>query len=130
MGLISYCPVVMTGFIWNRTDGTYPYERMFMKEHYALYENQYQCRKGKKDIRLSAVFQWGGRCLKSLALKYDEFSVLCCILVPRVYGGVDHSCRIKNSWMVISQRPCPIMSVPKARVGFEKKKHPEYDVFT
>lgn len=60
----------------NRTDGTYPYEDMFMTELLPYIENQYRVRKGKRYTGISGLSMGGAGALK-LALKYDQQFGVC-----------------------------------------------------
>ena len=60
----------------NRTDGTYPYEDMFMTELLPYIENQYRVRKGKRHTGISGLSMGGAGALK-LALKYDQKFGVC-----------------------------------------------------
>lgn len=60
----------------NRTDGTYPFEDMFMKELLPYIESQYRVRKGKRYTGISGLSMGGAGSLK-LALKYDKHFGAC-----------------------------------------------------
>lgn len=55
----------------NRTDGTYPYEDMFIKELLPFIASEYRVRKGKRYTALSGLSMGGAGSLK-LGLKYDK----------------------------------------------------------
>lgn len=60
----------------NRTDGTYPYEDMFMKELLPYIQSNYRVRKGKRYTGISGLSMGGAGSLK-LALKYDQHFGAC-----------------------------------------------------
>ncbi|MGB5170207.1 MAG: alpha/beta hydrolase family protein [Eudoraea sp.] len=55
----------------NRTDGTYPYEDMFITELLPFIQKEYRVRSGKRYTAISGLSMGGAGSLK-LALKYDK----------------------------------------------------------
>lgn len=68
----------------NRTDGTYPYEDMFIKELLPFIQSQYRIRKGKRYTGISGLSMGGAGALK-LALKYDEMFGACAAFSAAVF---------------------------------------------
>jgi len=68
----------------NRTDGTYPYEDMFIKELLPYMESQYRIRKGKRYTGISGLSMGGAGSLK-LALKYDKTFGACAAFSAAVF---------------------------------------------
>ena len=68
----------------NRTDGTYPYEDMFIKELLPHIENLYRVRKGKRYTGISGLSMGGAGSLK-LALKYDAHFGVCAAFSAAIF---------------------------------------------
>ncbi|MFD0797439.1 alpha/beta hydrolase [Maribacter chungangensis] len=68
----------------NRTDGTYPYEDMLIKELLPYIKSTYRVREGKRYTGISGLSMGGAGSLK-LALKYDKIFGACAAFSSAVF---------------------------------------------
>ncbi len=68
----------------NRTDGTYPYEDMFIKELLPFIADKYRIRRGKRYTAISGLSMGGAGSLR-LALKYHEEFGACAAFSAAVF---------------------------------------------
>lgn len=110
----------------NRTDGTYPYEDMFIKELLPYIENHYQVRKGKRFTGISGLSMGGAGSLK-LALKYDKHFGVCAAFSSAVFTEESVTAADQESMngYVSKAMPDMVNSKGKSRLN---KGYQEYDV--
>jgi len=110
----------------NRTDGTYPYEDMFMKELLPYIENQYSVRKGKRYTAISGLSMGGAGALK-LALKYDENFGACAAFSSAVFTEESIIASDQKFMDGYISKAMPDMVGTKGKSRLEKS-YQEYDV--
>jgi S-formylglutathione hydrolase FrmB len=110
----------------NRTDGTYPYEDMFMKELLPYIESQYRVRKGKRYTGISGLSMGGAGSLK-LALKYDKYFGACAAFSSAVFTeeSVTSSDQESMNGYISKAMPDMVGSKGKNRLN---KSYEAYDV--
>jgi enterochelin esterase-like enzyme len=110
----------------NRTDGTYPYEDMFMKELLPYIQNQYSVRKGKRYTAISGLSMGGAGALK-LALKYDENFGACAAFSSAVFTEESVVASDQKFMDGYISKAMPDMVGTKGKSRLEKS-YQEYDV--
>ncbi len=110
----------------NRTDGTYPYEDMFMKELLPFIENNYRVRTGKRYTAISGLSMGGAGSLK-LALKYDQNFGACAAYSSAVFTeeSVTASEQEAMDGYISKAMPDVVGKKGKSRLN---KSYEEYDV--
>ncbi len=110
----------------NRTDGTYPYEDMFMKELLPYIESNYRVRTGKRYTGISGLSMGGAGSLK-LALKYDEHFGVCAAYSSAVFTeeSVTDSDQESMDGYISKAMPDMVGTKGKERLN---KSYQEYDV--
>jgi len=110
----------------NRTDGTYPFEDMFMKELLPYIESEYRVRKGKRYTGISGLSMGGAGSLK-LALKYDKHFGACAAFSSAVFTeeAVTTSNQEGMNGYVSKAMPDMVGTKGKNRLN---KSYEEYDV--
>ncbi|MBO0343085.1 alpha/beta hydrolase [Flagellimonas profundi] len=110
----------------NRTDGTYPYEDMFMKELLPYIQNNYRIRTGKRYTGISGLSMGGAGSLK-LALKYDEHFGACAAYSSAIFTeeSVTASDQEAMDGYISKAIPDMVGTKGKKRLG---ESYREYDV--
>jgi enterochelin esterase-like enzyme len=111
----------------NRTDGTYPFEDMFMKELLPYIESNYHVRKGKRYTGISGLSMGGAGSLK-LALKYDKYFGACAAYSSAVFTEESITANSDQESMdgyVAKAMPDMVGSKGKKRLS---KSYEKYDV--
>ncbi|MET6990754.1 alpha/beta hydrolase [Sediminicola arcticus] len=110
----------------NRTDGTYPFEDMFMKELLPFIETQYRVRKGKRYTGISGLSMGGAGSLK-LALKYDTYFGACAAYSSAVFTeeSVTNSDQEAMNGYIEKAMPDMLGATGRNRIN---KSYKEYDV--
>ena len=110
----------------NRTDGTYPYEDMFVKELLPFIESKYRVRKGKQYTGISGLSMGGAGSLK-LALKYDQHFGACAAFSAAIFTeeGVTASDQEFMNRYISKAMPDMVAAKGKKRMN---KSYAEYDV--
>ncbi|TLP77292.1 esterase family protein [Maribacter sp. ACAM166] len=110
----------------NRTDGTYPYEDMFMKELLPYIESQYRVRKGKRYTGISGLSMGGAGSLK-LALKYNKHFGACAAFSSAVFTEESVTASNQESMNGYISKAMPDMVGSKGKKRLNKS-YEEYDV--
>ena len=110
----------------NRTDGTYPYEDMFMQELLPYIQNNYRVRTGKRYTGISGLSMGGAGTLR-LALKYDKHFGACAAFSSAIFTeeSVTSSDQEAMDGYVSKAMPDMVGTKGKKRLG---KSYGEYDV--
>ena len=120
----------------NRTDGTYPYEDMFVKELLPFIESKYRVRKGKQYTGISGLSMGGAGSLK-LALKYDQHFGACSAFSAAIFTeeGVTASDQEFMNRYISKAMPDMVAAKGKKRnhqsiifFDFEKKRCPPISI--
>jgi enterochelin esterase-like enzyme len=110
----------------NRTDGTYPFEDMFMKELLPYIESHYRVRKGKRYTGISGLSMGGAGSLK-LALKYDKHFGVCAAFSSAVFTEESVTAADQESMNGYISKAMPDMVNSKGKSRLNKS-YEEYDV--
>jgi|TARA_R110000737_G_C14580409_1_gene485558 enterochelin esterase-like enzyme len=110
----------------NRTDGTYPYEDMFIKELLPFIESQYRIRKGKRFTGISGLSMGGAGSIK-LALKYDTHFGACAAFSSAVYTEESVTTSDPESMNGYVSKAMPDMVGTKGKNRLNKS-YEDYDV--
>ncbi len=110
----------------NRTDGTYPYEDMFIKELLPYIENQYRIRKGKRYTGISGLSMGGAGSLK-LALKYDKTFGACAAFSAAVFTEEEVTSSEQDGMNGYVSKAMPDMMGKKGKNRLNKS-YEDYDV--
>ncbi len=110
----------------NRTDGTYPYEDMFMKELLPFIQNNYRVRTGKRYTGISGLSMGGAGTLR-LALKYDEHFGACAAYSSAIFTEESVTASNQDSMDGYISKAMPDMVGKKGNERLNKS-YTEYDV--
>lgn len=110
----------------NRTDGTYPYEDMFIKELLPFIESTYRIRKGKRYTGISGLSMGGAGALK-LALRYDEQFGACAAFSSAVFTEEAVTASEQESMNGYISKAMPDMVGVKGKNRLNKS-YEDYDV--
>lgn len=110
----------------NRTDGTYPYEDMFIKELLPYIENQYRIRKGKRYTGISGLSMGGAGSLK-LALKYDKHFGVCAAFSSAIFTEESVTATDQEFMNEYMSKAMPDVVKAKGKKRLNKS-YEEYDV--
>lgn len=110
----------------NRTDGTYPYEDMFMKELLPFIQNNYRVRTGKRYTGISGLSMGGAGTLR-LALKYDEHFGACAAYSSAILTEESVTASDQDSMDGYISKAMPDMVGKKGNERLNKS-YTEYDV--
>lgn len=110
----------------NRTDGTYPYEDMFMKELLPYIESQYRVRKGKRYTGISGLSMGGAGALK-LGLKYDQHFGVCAAFSSAIFTEEAVTASDQEFLNRYLSKAMPDMVTAKGKKRLNKS-YDEYDV--
>lgn len=110
----------------NRTDGTYPYEAMFIKELLPYVESQYRVRKGKRYTGISGLSMGGAGALK-LALRYDTIFGACAAFSSAVFTEEEVTSSEQNGMDGYVSKAMPDMVGKKGKSRLNKS-YEDYDV--
>jgi enterochelin esterase-like enzyme len=110
----------------NRTDGTYPYEDMFIKELLPHIESEYRIRKGKRYTGISGLSMGGAGSLK-LALKYDKTFGVCAAFSSAVFTEEEVTSSEQNGMDGYVAKAMPDMVGKKGKSRLNKS-YEDYDV--
>lgn len=110
----------------NRTDGTYPYEDMFIKELLPYIQSQYRIRKGKRYTGISGLSMGGAGSLK-LALKYDKLFGACAAFSAAVFTEESVTASDQESMNGYVSKAMPDMVGTKGKNRLNKS-YQDYDV--
>ncbi len=110
----------------NRTDGTYPYEDMFMKELLPFIQNNYRVRTGKRYTGISGLSMGGAGTLR-LALKYDEHFGACAAYSSAIFTEESVTASDQDSMDGYISKAMPDMVGKKGNERLNKS-YTEYDV--
>lgn len=110
----------------NRTDGTYPYEDMFMKEFLPFIQNNYRVRTGKRYTGISGLSMGGAGTLR-LALKYDEHFGACAAYSSAIFTEESVTASDQDSMDGYISKAMPDMVGKKGNERLNKS-YAEYDV--
>ncbi len=110
----------------NRTDGTYPFEDMFMKELLPYIESQYRIRKGKQYTAISGLSMGGAGSLK-LALKYDKHFGACAAFSSAIFTEESVTTSDQEGMNGYVKKAMPDMVGAKGKKRLNKS-YEEYDV--
>lgn len=110
----------------NRTDGTYPFEDMFMKELLPYIESQYRVRKGKRYTGISGLSMGGAGSLK-LALKYDKHFGACAAYSSAIFTEESVTTSEQDAMNGYVSKAMPDMVNAKGKNRLNKS-YEEYDV--
>ncbi|NYJ28676.1 alpha/beta hydrolase [Allomuricauda sp. ARW1Y1] len=110
----------------NRTDGTYPYEDMFMKELLPYIQSNYRVRKTKRYTGISGLSMGGAGALR-LALKYDQYFGACAAYSSAIFTeeSVTSSDQESMDGYISIAMPDMVGTKGKNRLN---KSYKEYDV--
>lgn len=110
----------------NRTDGTYPYEDMFMKELLPFIQNNYRVRTGKRYTGISGLSMGGAGTLR-LALKYDKHFGACAAYSSAIFTEESVTASDQDSMDGYISKAMPDMVGKKGNERLNKS-YAEYDV--
>ncbi|WP_431162995.1 alpha/beta hydrolase [Flagellimonas beolgyonensis] len=110
----------------NRTDGTYPYEDMFMKELLPFIQNNYRVRTGKRYTGISGLSMGGAGTLR-LALKYDKHFGACAAYSSAIFTEESVTASDQDSMDGYISKAMPDMVGIKGNERLNKS-YAEYDV--
>lgn len=110
----------------NRTDGTYPYEDMFMKELLPFIQSNYRVRTGKRYTGISGLSMGGAGTLR-LALKYDKHFGACAAYSSAVFTEESVTASDQESMDGYISKAMPDMVGKKGNDRLNKS-YAEYDV--
>ena len=110
----------------NRSDGTYPYEDMFMKELLPYMESQYRIRKGKRYTAISGLSMGGAGSIK-LALKYDKQFGACAAFSSAIFTADEVTASEQEGMNGYVSKAMPEMVNVKGKNRLNKS-YEEYDV--
>lgn len=110
----------------NRTDGTYPYEDMFIKELLPFIASEYRVREGKRYTGISGLSMGGAGSLK-LALKYDKHFGACAAFSSAVFTEESVTTSDQEAMNGYIRKAMPDMVDTKGKNRLNKS-YEEYDV--
>jgi enterochelin esterase-like enzyme len=110
----------------NRTDGTYPYEDMFMKELLPFIQNNYRVRTGKRYTGISGLSMGGAGTLR-LAFKYDKHFGACAAYSSAIFTEESVTASDQDSMDGYISKAMPDMVGKKGNERLNKS-YAEYDV--
>jgi len=110
----------------NRTDGTYPYEDMFMKELLPFIKSKYRIRNGKRYTGISGLSMGGAGALK-LALRYDKQFGACAAFSSAVFTEESVTASDQESMNGYISKAMPDMVGVKGKNRLNKS-YEDYDV--
>ncbi|MFT6934809.1 MAG: enterochelin esterase-like enzyme [Maribacter sp.] len=110
----------------NRTDGTYPFEDMFMKELLPYIQSQYRVRKGKRYTGISGLSMGGAGSLR-LALKYDKQFGACAAFSSAIFTEDSVTASDSESMNGYVSKAMPDMVGTKGKNRLNKS-YEDYDV--
>jgi enterochelin esterase-like enzyme len=110
----------------NRTDGTYPYEDMFMKELLPYIQNNYRVRKTKRYTGISGLSMGGAGALR-LAFKYDQHFGACAAYSSAIFTEESVTSSDQESMDGYISKAMPDMVGTKGEKRLNKS-YREYDV--
>jgi enterochelin esterase-like enzyme len=110
----------------NRTDGTYPYEDMFIKELLPYIADTYRIRKGKRYTGISGLSMGGAGSLK-LALKYDKIFGACAAFSAAVFTEDEVTSSEQGGMNGYVSKAMPDMAGVKGKNRLNKS-YEDYDV--
>lgn len=110
----------------NRTDGTYPYEDMFMKELLPYIQSNYRVRTSKRYTGISGLSMGGAGALR-LALKYDQHFGACAAYSSAIFTEESVTSSDQESMDGYISKAMPDMVGTKGKNRLNKS-YKEYDV--
>lgn len=110
----------------NRTDGTYPYEDMFMKELLPYIQSNYRVRKTKRYTGISGLSMGGAGALR-LVLKYDQYFGACAAYSSAIFTEESVTSSDQESMDGYISKAMPDMVGTKGKNRLNKS-YKEYDV--